>query len=209
MEPKEFDKWARKAVEQREDDTRLEAEHANVLWTQIRVRQPKTYLAFWRAAAIILFFLSAGMAWYNMGLRADKIAINIQLEEANKQFEKLANTTKNTEPKTVEASQAPLPEKEIVLVHDTVVQQVVKERIVYVDRPVQIASETINADSLIAIIEEQRAALDQLESYAQVDEPKAYMNSFNVVFDKEQTSNSPSPKKEGGLKLNISLFNKN
>ena len=211
MEPNEFDKWAREAVEQSEDGAQLDAEHADTLWSHIEEHKPKTYVAYWRAAAIILFFLSLGIAWYSSGLRADQNALQAQLEHSNLQFEQLANTQETTDPKGVEEVPAPIPEKEIVLVYDTIVRRVVEERIVYVEQPVQQVIETMNTDSLIAIIEDQRAALAQLDAYAQVDEPKTYMNSFNVVFDneEEQTTKTPSVKKEGGLKLNISLFNKN
>lgn len=212
MEHNQFDEMARQAVQASESDTTLDSKQADTLWSQIGHKESKTYVGWWRAAAVILFLLSSSLVWYGSGLRHSQQDLEVQLqstEEARLAALNLLEQKGATKP-TPEAIDNQAANTETIVIRDTIIKTIVEEQIVYVDRVV-LAPPIFNADSLMAIIQLQQAELDQLASYAQVDQSKEYLSNFNVVFDNPEVDKKPvqASQKQASFKFNLSLLKRN
>lgn len=212
MEPNNFDELARQAVQGAEQNTSLDPDQANTLWAQIGAKPPKTYVAWWRAAAVLLFLLSASLLWYGQDYRFEyrDALLKLNASQAQKQAVEMALAkVEQRAPVIEEVVPLPVPEVKTVVIRDTVFQVQEVERIVFVDREI-LVTPTLNSDSLLAIIQMQEESLKQFESFAMMDDSKAYLNSFNAVFEDPQveTTQRPQSQKKQSIKFKMSLFNK-
>ena len=210
MEPNKLDDIARKAVLEKENEATISKEESNILWGQLNITDKPTHSWIWKAAVITLLLSNSLMAYYFLEAKKEKddlqkTMVLSELERKNP----LSQITDIKEVKPLSIQEKDAPRIDPTTEKITEIQYILKDRIVYQDRIVEVVP-TTKIDSLLSIIQnkdDQILALSESQSNQNIE--KNYPANFIVAFGNETEVKSKRGDKNAGFKFQLSLLNRN